>query len=100
VVHFPRPGVPERRRIWQLAFPPNAPLDAELNFETLARLEMTGAAIVSSARTAAMLAADSASATITMAQVIRATARQFRREARVLTPSDLGPYGVLLQGAS
>ena len=67
---------------------------------TFARLEMTGAAIVSAARTAAMLAADSGLATITMAQVIRATARQFRREARVLTPSDLGPYGVLLQGAS
>jgi hypothetical protein len=35
---------------------------------------------------------------ITMAHVVRATARQFRREARVLTPSDLSSYEVLLQG--
>jgi hypothetical protein len=32
--------------------------------------------------------------------MIRATARQFRRQARVLTPSELGAYGALLQGAT
>jgi hypothetical protein len=100
VMHFPRPGLPERRRLWQLAVPKSAPVDAELDLEALARLEMTGAAIVTSARTAALLAADAGSQAITMAHMIRATARQFRREARLLTPSELGSYGVLLQGAS
>lgn len=100
VVHFPRPGIPERRRIWQLAFPSSAPVDAEVDLDALARLDMTGAAIVSAARTAALLAADSSAPAISMAHVIRATARQFRREARVLTPGDLGAYGILLQGAS
>jgi SpoVK/Ycf46/Vps4 family AAA+-type ATPase len=99
-VHFPKPGVEERLRIWRLAFPPNAPLDHEIDFHALSQLEMTGAAIVGAARTAALLAADSASPQIGMQHVIRATARQYRREARVLTPTDLGQYGALLQGVT
>ena len=99
-VHFPKPGVAERLRIWRLAFPLNAPLSEEIDFGALSQLEMTGAAIVGAARTAALLAADSESPQITMQHVIHATARQFRREARVLTPVDLGPYGALLQGAT
>jgi len=99
VVNFPRPGVPERLRLWRLAFPDSAPV-ADLDFNALARLDLTGAAIMGAARTAALLAADSDAPAITMAHVIQATARQFRREARVLTPGDLGSYGVLLQGAS
>jgi hypothetical protein len=100
VVHFPKPGLPERRRIWELAFPQSAPVAAEVDLDALARLDMTGAAIVSSARCAALLAADSGSPKISMQDVVRATARQFRREARVLTPSDLGSYGPLLQNVS
>jgi hypothetical protein len=100
VVHFPRPGLAERQRMWRLAFPESAPVEADVNLAALARLEMTGAAIMSAARNAALLAADSASSSITMAHVIHATARQFRREARVLTPPDLGSYGALLLGAS
>jgi hypothetical protein len=99
VMHFPRPGLPERRRLWELAVPKAAPVDPGVDLEALARLDMTGAGIVTSARTAALLAADAGSATITMADMVRATARQFRREARLLTPSELGPHGSLLQGA-
>jgi hypothetical protein len=95
-IHFPRPGIAERRRLWQLALPSTAPLDAELDLDALARLDMTGAAIVSAARTAALLVADSGAATISMEPVVNAIARQFRREARLLTPAELGPYGALL----
>jgi hypothetical protein len=100
VVHFPRPGLAERRRIWHRAFPASAPIDPNVDLEVLARLDLTGASIVACARTSALLAADAHDATIGMAHVVRATARQFRREARVLTPSELGSYGALLQGAS
>lgn len=99
VVHFPKPTLSERRRIWQLALPSTAPLDPSIDLDALARLDMTGAAIVGAARTAAFLAADSRSPAITMAHLISAAARQFRREARVLTPADLGAYGPMLQGA-
>jgi len=100
VVHFSKPAEAERRRLWQLAFPPAAPLEADLDIAVLARLDMTGAAIVSAARNAALLAAGTPSQCITMSQIIHAIARQYRREARMLTPSELGPYGNLLQGLS
>lgn len=99
VVHFPKPGITERRHIWQIALPSTAPVDQNIDLDALARLDMTGAAIVGAARTAAFLAADSGSSAITMAHLISAAARQFRREARVLTAADLGVYGPMLQGA-
>jgi SpoVK/Ycf46/Vps4 family AAA+-type ATPase len=100
VAHFPRPAYAERRRIWQRAFPGAAPVDQGLNLDTLAQLDMTGAAIMNSARNAALIAANSDAKIITAAHVVCATARQFRREARVLTTSDLGSYGALLQEVS
>jgi ATP-dependent 26S proteasome regulatory subunit len=99
VIHFPRPEPAERRRIWEIAFPKTAPVDAGIDFAALARLDLTGAGIVGAARTAALLAADAASDTITIAHVVQAIARQYRREARILTASELGPYATLLQEA-
>ena len=58
---------------------------------------MTGAGIVSSARTAALIAADEGSETITMSHIVRAIAGQYRREARILKTTELGPYAGLLQ---
>jgi hypothetical protein len=91
-VHFPRPERAERLRIWRLAMPSQAPLDAAVDLEALAGLDLTGAGIVASARTAALLAAQEESARIETRHVVQAIARQFRQEARVLNPGDLGPY--------
>jgi hypothetical protein len=99
VIHFPRPGPAERHRIWKIAFPTLAPVDAGIDFDALARLDLTGAGIVGAAHTAALLAADAASDTITIAHIVRAIARQYRREARILTASELGPYAAFLQEA-
>lgn len=98
VLNFPRPSEAERLKIWKIAFPKAAPRDEDLDLQFLARLNLTGAAITSIALTAAMLAADEPSLTITMSHVIRATARQFRREARVLAAHELGPHAALLRG--
>jgi hypothetical protein len=96
VVNFPRPGPAERRRLWRLAFPAEAPLDPDVDLEALCRLDMTGAGITSAARTAALAAADNGSDAIAMRHVIRGVARQFQREARLLRPSELGRYASLL----
>ncbi|MFH9672106.1 ATP-binding protein [Streptomyces sp. NPDC017405] len=95
VVHFPRPGVAERRRLWRLAFPEQAPLAADMDLDALARLDMTGAAITAAARTAALAAADGGGA-IAMRHVVLGVARQFQREARLLRPTELGPHARLL----
>ncbi|GLY40039.1 ATPase [Amycolatopsis sp. NBRC 101858] len=101
VVHFPRPGLAERRRLWQLAFPPEAPLAPEVDLEALCRLDMTGAGITSAARTAALAAADSACESILMRHVVLGVSRQFQREARLFRPAELGRYaGLLTEGSS
>ena len=98
VVHFPRPGRADRRRLWRLAFPPQAPLDGGVDLDALAELDLTGAGIVAAARTAALLAADAGAARITMAHAVHGLARQYQREARVLRPADLGRHAALLEG--
>ena len=95
VVHFPRPDEEQRRRLWAKAFPPQAPV-ADLDITALARLDLTGAGIASTAQTAALLAADQGAATIDPCHVAHAASRQFQREGRALRPSDLGPYASLV----
>ncbi len=96
VVHFPRPGRDDRRRLWQLAFPREAPLAADVDLDSLAELDLTGAGIVAAARTAALLAADAGAQTITMSHAVQGVSRQYQREARVLRPADLGRQAGLL----
>lgn len=99
ILYFPRPLLAERQRLWQLAFPPQAPVDPSIDFDALATLDLTGAGVVGAARAAALLAAQEGAAVIGKQHVVRAIARQFRREARLLTPKDLGPYANLLPDA-
>jgi hypothetical protein len=96
IIHFPRPDITERLRIWQIAFPPSAPLEDRNDLEALAKLDLTGSGIVGAARTAALLAASEASAVITKSHVVAAIQRQYRREARVLMPSELSSYAAYL----
>jgi len=96
VVHFPRPTLKERRRIWDVAFPSQAPLSPCINLDAVSRLDLTGAGIVSAAHTSALLAADAGVDCITMTHVFRGIERQFRREARVLTAAELGPLAELV----
>ncbi len=95
ILHFPRPAEAERRRIWEIAFPEPAPRRG-VDLDLLAKLDLTGGGIVNAARTAAFLTADAGEPAITMGCVIEAVARQYRRETRILTAADLGPYGSLL----
>ena len=96
VVHFPRPGAAERRALWHLAFPPEAPLAPDVDLEALCRLDMTGASITAAARAAALAAADTGSQAISMHHVVKGVSRQFQREARLFRPSELGRYADLL----
>ncbi|HWO25314.1 MAG TPA: ATP-binding protein [Kofleriaceae bacterium] len=93
VLGFPRPGEPERRRMWQRVFTPAIPLAPDLDLSTLSRLDLTGAGIVGAAQTAALLAVREESP-LGMSHVVRGLVRQFQREARVLTAQDLGVHAV------
>jgi len=95
VLHFPRPTAAERRRLWEIALPADAPKAADLDLEALVQLDLTGAGIVNAARMAALLAAQNAQPAIGMAQLIPAVVRQFQHEARLLPTAQLGRYAAL-----
>jgi hypothetical protein len=103
LLHFPRPQVAERLRLWARAFPPDAPLQPGVDLTSLAHIDLTGAGIVSAGHTAALIAADVRSEFITRDHLADAIARQFHREARILSPGDLahvrgaGPAPALLR---
>jgi hypothetical protein len=97
VINFPRPEAAERARIWQLAFPPRAPIASDVDLDSVAELDMTGASISGAARAAALLAADEGEQVITMAHVIRGIRRQYACEARLLRPEELGRHAFLTE---
>ena len=58
------------------------------------RFDLTEAGITGAGRTAALIAEAEGGATISKRHLAQALARQYHREARVLMPSELGPYAV------
>src|SRR6185369_13758118 len=70
VVTFPFPGVAERRSIWQKVFPQKTPTSG-LDFDRLARLNVTGGHVHNIAMNAAFLAAQ-AGTPVTMPIVLAA----------------------------
>lgn len=77
IVRFPFPGPAERRAIWSRAFPPGVPR-GELDWDRLARFDVTGGSIRNVALDAAFLAAE-AGTPVTMALVLRAALAEFRK---------------------
>ncbi|GAA2827617.1 ATP-binding protein [Crossiella cryophila] len=77
IVGFPFPGVEQRKAIWRKAFPPQAPI-AELDFDRLATLQVSGGMARNIALNAAFLAA-SGDGVITMPVVLAAARTEFRK---------------------
>ena len=86
VVTFPFPGLAERKRIWQKVFPPDVPLDT-LDFDRLARLELTGGSTHNVALNAAFMAAHVES-NVTMALILSAARAEFRKLERTINEAD------------
>jgi MoxR-like ATPase len=96
VLNFPRPQPSEREQLWRLALPPSAPLASDVVLSRLSAIDLTGAGIVAAARTAALQAAQADQDRIEASHLVAAIARQFQRESRLLTRTDLGSYAHLL----
>jgi hypothetical protein len=77
IVNFSFPSVTERKIMWEKVFPPETPTDG-LNFNQLAKYNLTGGNISSIAINAAFLAAQ-AGTPITMDLVMDATKAEFRK---------------------
>ena len=82
IVEFPFPDEEYRRRIWQLAFPPEAPLGDDVQFECLAReIRLAGGNIKNMALSAAFLAAADGG-TIHMTHLLQAARREHQKLGR------------------
>jgi hypothetical protein len=86
LVHFPFPGPAERAAIWRRVFPAAVPRD-ELDYERLARLNLTGGSIHNVALNAAFLAA-AAGSPVTMALLLDAARTELRKLDRPISEAD------------
>jgi hypothetical protein len=82
VVNFPFPGLAERKAMWQKVFPPKTPT-ANLDFDALSRLNLTGGNIQSIALNAAFLAAQ-AGTPVTQPMLMEAARTELRKLGRVV----------------
>jgi SpoVK/Ycf46/Vps4 family AAA+-type ATPase len=86
IVSFPFPGITERARIWQRAFPEEAEQEA-LDYDGLARFNLTGGSIQNIAINAAFLAA-SAGGPISMPLILDAARGEFRKLEKPFNEAD------------
>ncbi len=83
IVEFPYPEKEARRRVWQIAFPAQAPLASDVDFALLAdRYRLTGGNIRNVALTAAFLAARDGGI-IGMQHLLWAIRREFQKMGRL-----------------
>lgn len=88
VVHFPFPDQVQREGIWRAVFPVDAPLDPQLDFAKLARLDVAGGSVRNIALGAAFLAAE-AGRTIGMAELRRAAQLEAAKRERPLSDAEM-----------
>lgn len=82
IIDFPFPDAEYRQRIWQVVFPPPAPLGDDIDFELLAReIKLTGANIKNIGLAAAFYAANEGE-TIHMKHLIKAAQREYQKLGR------------------
>jgi hypothetical protein len=93
VLDFPFPGVPERGAIWQRAFPAATPVSG-LDFDRLAKLNITGGHIAVIALNAAFQAAQ-AGGPVTMPMVLNAARIEFRKLGRPVNEADFRWQGAV-----
>jgi SpoVK/Ycf46/Vps4 family AAA+-type ATPase len=86
IITFPFPGVKERRRIWQRALPQETPRE-DLDYDRLARLNLSGGNINSIALNAAFMAAGQQQS-VTMPILFAAARLELRKLDRAFAESD------------
>jgi len=84
VVEFPFPEAIDRERIWQVNFPQETPLTADVDFELLAkRFRIPGGNIRNIILSAAFLAAEDEQ-TVGMKQLLHASQREYQKLGRLI----------------
>jgi ATPase family associated with various cellular activities (AAA) len=100
VIDFPRPDEADRLRLWQINLPGDVPRAGDDDLEFLAHaFDLSGGNIRNVCLCAAFLAAD-AGRLVTMGDLVRGVAIEYRKLGRMCTASEFGPYLELAQPES
>jgi len=90
ILQFPFPDVGQRAEIWQRVFPRETPTE-RLDFNRLARLNVTGGNIRNIALNAAFLAAE-AGTPVRMTHLLRAAQSEYTKLEKSLTDAEIGGW--------
>jgi hypothetical protein len=98
VIDFPFPEADDRRRIWDLLLPDEAPLAPDIDLTFLAeRFKLSGGAIRNCSLSAAFQAADDGGM-IEMRHLIRAVAQEYGKQGRLTLEADFEHFHELIRG--
>lgn len=96
-VVFPFPEAGQRKQIWLGIFPPQAPLDEDIDFDFMAeKFTLAGGNIKNIALNAAFYAAQD-SCKIGMKQIMLAAKREYKKIGKTFLKSDYDPYYQLIE---
>jgi AAA+ superfamily predicted ATPase len=100
VVDFPFPEADDRKRIWRLLLPDEAPVDDDLDVDFLAtQFKLSGGAIRNCSLSAAFQAADE-DAPIGMRHLVRAVALEYGKQGRLTLEADFERFHGLLRAGT
>jgi hypothetical protein len=98
VIDFPFPEAEDRKRIWQLLLPAEAPLADDLDIEFLAtQFKLSGGGIRNCSLSAAFQAADDGGV-VAMRHLIRAVAQEYGKQGRLTLEADFERFHELIRG--
>ena len=93
IVEFPFPTETNRLAIWKQIFPKQTPLDPQIDFEFLSKLQLSGGNIKNIALVSAFFAAEH-SGIVKMEHVVRATKREFQKIGKAVSKQEFGKYWI------
>jgi hypothetical protein len=97
VVDFPFPETEDRRRIWRLVLPNEAPVAEDLDLDFLAtQFKLSGGAIRNCSLAAAFRAADEGGP-IAMSHLVRAVAQEYGKQGRLTLEADFERFHELVR---
>lgn len=92
IIDFPMPDQNHRKILWNISLGPNIPRAMDMDLDFMANnFELSGGNIRSIALSAAYLAAETGKP-VTMADMIRATGREYRKLGRLVVKSEFKDY--------
>ena len=96
IVDFPMPEIEGRLALWRMHLPAAVPLSDDVDLKFMAqRFRLSGGNIRNICVTAAYFAAESEQS-LTMADLVRATEREYRKLGRLTVEAEFGPYFTLM----